>query len=103
LDVGERHVANHRVDLSLGQARVPEILDADVLARMECPGNAARDAVQLDADIVHPFAALAHEASDAAAWLQDGGTLGNAEAGKGLVHGGDNGRRRVERVEGGAL
>ena len=46
LDVGEGHVADHRVDAALGQLRVAEILDADVGLRVERPGDAAGDAVQ---------------------------------------------------------
>ncbi len=48
-------------------------------------------------------AALAHEIAGAAAGFQDRGVAGNAEAGDGLVDGGDDGRRRVEGVEGGAF
>ena len=48
-------------------------------------------------------AALAHEIAGAAAWLQDGGPGGNAQAGNGLVDGGDDGGRGIEGVEGGAF
>ena len=47
--------------------------------------------------------ALAHEIAGAAAGFQDRGVVGHAQPGDGLVHGGDDGRRRVEGVEGGAL
>ena len=50
-----------------------------------------------------PSGAMAHEIAGAAAWLQDRGVAGNAQAGNRLVDGGDDGRRRVEGVEGGAL
>ena len=50
-----------------------------------------------------PVAALAHEIAGAAARLQDRGVGGHAQAGDGLVDGGDDGRRRVEGVESGAL
>ena len=43
-----------RVDATLGQARVAEVLDADVLVGMECLGDAAGDGVQFDADEAHP-------------------------------------------------
>ena len=66
-------------------------------------GDAAGDGIQLDADEAHPFAALAHEIAGAAAGFQDGGVAGHAQAGDRLVDGGDDGRRRVEGVEGGAL
>ena len=50
LEVGERHVADHRVDAVLGQPRVAEVLDADVLVGVERLGDAAGDGIQLDAD-----------------------------------------------------
>ena len=50
-----------------------------------------------------PVLALAHEIAGAAAGLQDGGVAGHAQAGDGLVDGRDDGGRRVEGVEGGAL
>ena len=56
LQVGERHVADHRVDAVLGQLGVAEALDADVLAGVECLGDAAGDGIQLDADEAHPLA-----------------------------------------------
>ena len=59
--------------------------------------------VQLDADEAHALGGQAHEIAGAAAGFQDGGVLGHAEAGEGLVHGRDDGRRGVEGVEGGAL
>ena len=103
LQVGERHVADHRVDAVLGQLGVAEVLDADVLVGVERLGDAAGDGVQLDADEAHPFLALAHEIAGAAAGLQDRGVVGHAQAGNRLVDGRDHGRRRVEGVEGGAL
>ena len=44
LHVGKRHVADHGVDAALGQLRVAEVLDADVLVGVEGPGDAAGDA-----------------------------------------------------------
>ena len=54
LDVGEGHVADHGVDAALGQPGVAEILDADVGSGVEGAGDAAGDAVQLDADEPQP-------------------------------------------------
>ena len=51
------------------------------------PGDAAGDAVQLDADEAHARRGMAHEIADAAARFQHGGVAGHAEAGEGLVHG----------------
>ena len=53
LEVGERHVADHRVDAVLGQLRVAEVLDADVLLGVERLGDAAGDGIQFDADEAH--------------------------------------------------
>ena len=55
--VGEGDVADDGVDLTLGQACVLEVLDADVLVRMQGPGDAARDEIEFDADEVHPLGA----------------------------------------------
>ena len=56
LEVGEGHVADHRVDAVLGQLGVAEVLDADVVFGVERPGDAAGDGIQFDADEVRPFA-----------------------------------------------
>ena len=61
LEVGERHVADHRVDAVLGQARVAEVLDADVLSGWSALAMRPEMRVQLDADEAHPWPALAHE------------------------------------------
>ena len=50
LEVGEGHVADHRVDAVLGQLGVAEVLDADVLAGVERPGDAAGYGIQFNAD-----------------------------------------------------
>ena len=50
-----------------------------------------------------PFAALAHEIAGAAAGSRIVALRGHAQAGDGLVDGGDDGGRGVEGVEGGAL
>ncbi len=70
---------------------------------MEGSGDAAGDGVEFDADEAAAGRALAHEVADAAAGFQDGGVVGNAQPGDGLVHGRDDGRRGVEGVEGRAL
>ncbi len=82
LEVGERHVADHGVDAILRQLGVAEILDADVLAGMECLGDAAGDGIEFDADEAHARLALAHEIAGAASGFQDRGTLGHAQAGR---------------------
>ena len=103
LDVGKRHVADHGVDAALGQLRVAEVLDADVVGGVKRAGDAAGDGVQLDADEAHALRGEGHEVAGAAARLEDGGLAWDAEAAEGLVHGADDGGRRVEGVEGGAL
>ena len=103
LQVGKRHVADHRVDAVLGQLGVAEALDADVLVGVERLGDAAGNRVQLDADEAHPFLALAHEIADAAAGLQDRGIVGHSQAANRLVDGRDDGRRRIKGVERGAF
>ena len=50
---------------------------------MQGAGDAAGDAVQLDADEALPGRGMAHELAGAAAGLEDGGVLGHAEAGQG--------------------
>ncbi len=70
---------------------------------VERAGDAAGDGIQLDADEARAGLAVAHEIAGAAAWLQDRGVAGHAEAGDGLVDGGDDGGRGVEGVEGRAL
>ncbi len=42
LEVGERHVADHRVDAVFGQLGVAETLDADVLVRGGAPWRCGR-------------------------------------------------------------
>ena len=46
---------------------------------------------------------MAHEIAGAAAGFQDRGVAGHAQAGDRLVDGSDDGRRRIEGVEGGAF
>ncbi len=45
LDVGERHVADHGVDASFGQAGIAEVFDADIGRRVERAGDPAGDGV----------------------------------------------------------
>ena len=72
LDVGEGHVADHRVDAALGKPGVAEVLDADVRLRVEGPGDAAGDGVQLDADEPHTLRGLAMKLPGAAPRLKHG-------------------------------
>jgi len=67
------------------------------------PGDAAGDRIQLDADEAHPLLPVTHEIPDAATGFQDGGVDWHAQAGNRLVDGSDDGRRRIEGVEGSAL
>ena len=83
LHVGEGDVADHRVER--GQLRISEVLDADVLAGVERPGDAAGDRIQFDADEAHGGRGVAHEIADAAAGFQHEGVVGNAEAGDGAM------------------
>jgi hypothetical protein len=46
---------------------------------------------------------VAHKVAGAAPWFQYRGVSGNTQAGDSLVDSGDDGRRRVEGVEGGAF
>ena len=103
LEVGEGHVAYHRVDAVLGQLGVAEILDADVVFGVKKLCDSAGDRVQFDANEMRPTLPLAHEIADPTTRFQDGGTVRNAQAGDSLVDGGNDGRRRIEGVEGGAL
>ena len=90
LQVGEGHVADHRVEAVLRQPRVAEILDPDVMVGMNGPCNAAGDGIQFAADKVHPPGAISHEVTDAATGLQYCCVARNAEAGDGVVHRLDN-------------
>ena len=53
LYVGERHVADHRVDAVLRQLRVAEILDADVLVGVKRLGDPPGDGIHFHADEAH--------------------------------------------------
>ena len=55
LHVGKRRVPDDGVDAPLGEPRVAEVLDADVVVREEGPGDSARERIELDADEVHPL------------------------------------------------
>jgi hypothetical protein len=103
LDVGEGHVADRRVDAVLGQDGIAEILDADVVRRVEGPGDAPGERVELDADEAHALRRVRDEITGAAAGLQHGGFWGDAQVLKRRVHGPDHQGRGVKRREGGAL
>ena len=103
LDVGKGDVADDRVDAALGQARVAEVLDTDFLARMPRAGDAAGEAVELDADEMHVLRRLAQEASIAAARLEHGGMVGHAKTRQSAVHGLDHHGRGIERRKGRAF
>ncbi len=56
LKVGERHIADDCVNAVLGQLRVAEVFDADVLAGVKRLGDPAGDGIHLDADERWPLA-----------------------------------------------
>ena len=68
-DVGERHVADHRVDLPFGQAAVVEVFDADVGGGVKQPGDPPGETIELDADEAHALRGQPHEIPRAAAGL----------------------------------
>src|SRR4051812_44249828 len=90
LDVGERYVADHGVDAALGQACVAEILNADVLAGMNCLCNSSRYGIHFNTDKACPRLPVTHEVASTGSWLQNGGVRGHAQAGDGLVNRGDD-------------
>ena len=61
LHVGERHVADHRVDAALRQPRVAEAFDADVLMGVDCLGDTTGNLVQFNADETMSGPSVAHE------------------------------------------
>ncbi len=103
LQVGEGHVADHRINAVFGQAGIAEVLDADVLVGVQRFGDTTRNAVQFHADETHSVRPLTHKVADAAAGFEDGCISGNSEAGDTRMDGRDDGRGRVEGVEGGAF
>jgi len=99
LEVGERDVADDRVDAAVRQLRVPKTLDADVLLRVDRLGDAAGDGIEFDADEPLSWLAVAHEVADAAARFEDRGVAGDTQSADGLVDTVDHGWRRVEGIE----
>ena len=103
LHVGEGHVADHRVDAVSGRR-----VSRKFSMRMSWPGWSARamrpEMVSSSTPMKRiPCGARYRKLPGAAARLQHGGVVGDAEAGQRLVHGADDGRGGVEGVEGGAL
>ena len=78
LEVGEGNVADRCVDAALGQLRIAEAFDPDVVPRMKGSGNPAGNRIEFDADEALFARSSADEISDAAAGLQDGGIVGYA-------------------------
>src|ERR1700733_12813216 len=92
LDVGERDVADHRVEL--GQLRVAEVLDADVGTGVQYAGDPAGDAVQFHADEAVAGGGAGHKTANSGPGFKDDRGIGHAEPGQGVVHGRhDHGRR----------
>jgi hypothetical protein len=71
IEIGEGDVADHAVQAVVEQARVAKVFDADVLIRVERTGDAAGDAIQLDADEAHTFWSQGHEVADATARFEN--------------------------------
>ena len=103
LDVGKRHVPDHGVDAALGEQRVAKVLDADVVGGVERAGNPPGEGIEFDADKAHALWGEGHEVPGAAPRLEDGGFPWDTEAAECLVHGADDGGRRIEGVKRGAL
>ena len=104
LEVGERHVADHRVNAAFGQ------LACRGSSRCGCPGRGAapwrcgRRWSPVSTPMKRcPSLPWLMKLPDAAAGSRMVASVGDAQAGDGLVDGGDDGGRRVEGVEGGAL
>jgi hypothetical protein len=74
----------------LGQAGGAEVLDADVMGRVDGASDTAGDRVQFDADESHPDRGVGKEVADAAPRFEDRRIIGYAETGKGLVDGPDD-------------
>ena len=103
LDVGKRHVPDHGVDAALGERRVAKVLDADVVGGVKRASDPPGEGIEFDADKAHALWGEGHEVPGAAPRLEDGGLAWDAEAAQGLVHGADDGGRRIEGVKRGAL
>ena len=70
LHVGKRRVADDGVDARLGEPRVAEALDPDVVVREEGLGDSPRERVELDPDEVHPLGGEREEVPGAASRLK---------------------------------
>jgi hypothetical protein len=103
LEICEGNVADRSVNASFGQRRVAEAFNADVVIGMKGFRDPSGNSVQLDCDEALSALSFAYEISDAAARLQNGGVVGNAQPGDGFVDRTDDYRRGVEGVESGAL
>ena len=103
LDVGKRHVPDHGVDAALGERRVAKVLDADVVGGVKRASDPPGEGIEFDADKAHALWGEGHEVPGAAPRLEDGGLAWDAEAAQGLVHGPDDGGRRIEGIKRGAL
>ena len=88
---------------SLGEPRVPETLDADLVLRVKGPGDSPGERIELDADEVHPLGSEPKKVAAAAPGLKHGGVRGNAEPFDGLEHRPDHRGRGVEGIEHGAF
>ena len=101
-EIGEGHIADDGVDAALGQTRVAEVFDANVMAGVEHACDTAGDAVELYPDETHGGGSQGEEIPDTAAWLQHGRIAGHAQVCECRVHRPDDERRGVEGGEGGA-
>ena len=98
LHVGERHVADHRVDAVLRAG----VVSRKFSMRMSWSGWSAL-AIRPEMESIStpmkraPGLPVAHEIAGAAARFQDRGVVGHAQAADGLVDGGDDGRATCRR------
>ena len=65
LEIGEGDIADDGVNAVLGQARIAEVFDADVVAGVERAGHPSREVIQFHADEAHAFRGVGQEVPDA--------------------------------------
>src|SRR3954447_422071 len=84
--IGKGGIADDGVDSPLGQFRVAEALNPDVVTGVESPGDASGDGIKLNTDKPHAVSGLGEEVSAPAAGLEHGRILGDPEATERRVH-----------------
>jgi hypothetical protein len=86
----------------LGQHRVAEVLDADVMAGVQCTGDASGETVELHPDEAHGRGSMGDEVADPTAWLQHKGVGGHPHARQRCMHRLHDHGRGIEGGKGGA-